>query len=143
MLKRYYTDLVTEAPVSARQAYRFFCNIDDWSDWSGAIDKAKLFGGQWRKGAFLMFAPKIDKLPAVPIVVRLLDVQPDRSITWGLELPGASLKHRFSFIPVGDDHCRIHHEEWSEGLMTLLAWPAASLIRRFNDRFARELAAMF
>lgn len=143
MLKRYYTDLVTEAPVSARQAYRFFCNIDDWADWSSVIDRAKLFGGEWHQGAFLMFAPKIGKLPAVPLVVRLLDVEPERSITWGLQLPGGSIKHRFSFIPLDNDHCRIHHEECSEGLITLLAWPAASLIRQFNDRFARELAAMF
>ena len=143
MLKHFYTDLVTEAQVPARQAYRFFAKINDWKDWSGAIADARLFGGEWKKGAFLMFAPKLDGLPALPIVVRLLDVQPDRSISWGLQLPGARMVHRFSFIPVSDSSCRIHHEEWSEGLMTLLVWPAGRLIRKFNDRFAAELAAMF
>jgi len=143
MLKRFYTDLVTEARVPAHQAYRFFCNINDWKDWSSVIADARLFGGEWKKGAFLMFAPKLDGLPALPIVVRLLDVQPDRSISWGLELPGARMVHRFSFVPYADGACRIHHEEWSEGLMTLLVWPAGKLIRKFNDRFARELASMF
>lgn len=143
MFKHFYTDLVTEAQVPARQAYRFFCQIDDWKDWSSVINRTRLFGGEWRKGAFLMFAPKLDGLPAVPIIVRILDIQPERSISWGLQLPGARMVHRFSFVPITDDTCRIHHEEWSEGLMTFLVWPAGKLIRKFNNRFARELAAMF
>ncbi len=143
MLKRFYTDMVTEAAVPAKQAYRFFCQINDWKDWSSAIADARLFGGTWKKGAFVMFAPKLDGLPAVPLVVRLLDVQPERSISWGLQLPGARMVHRFSFIPVDENSCRIHHEEWSEGLMTLLVWPAGKLIQKFNNRFATELASMF
>lgn len=143
MLKRFYTDLVTEARVPAKQAYRFFCNIDAWKEWSSVIQDARLFGKEWRKGTFLMFMPKLDGLPPVPLVVRLLDVQEGRSISWGLQVPGARMVHRFTFVPVSDGSCRIHHEEWSEGLMTLLVWPAARLIRRFNDRFASELAAMF
>lgn len=143
MFKRYYTDLVTEAHVPAKQAYRFFCQINDWKNWSSVIADARLFGKDWKQGTFLMFAPKLGKLPPVPLVVRLLDVQPERSITWGLKLPGASIQHRFSFIPVDNNTCRIHHEEWSEGLVTLLAWPAAELIRKFNNRFASEMAGMF
>lgn len=143
MLKRYYTDLVTEAPVPAKQAYRFFTRHEDWADWSGAIHKVKLFGDEWRKGATLIFWPKVGNLPPVPVPVKILSVKPDQSITWGLDLPGAKLKHRFSFIPVGDGFCRIHHEEWSEGLLTLAVWPAGGLINKFNKQFAAELAAMF
>lgn len=143
MLKRYYTDLVTEAPVSARQAYRFFTKVNDWTDWSAAIHRVKLFGGEWRQGATLIFWPKVGDLPPVPLPVKILDVTPDRSITWGLDLPGAKLKHRFNFIPVDDNSCRIHHEEWSEGLLTLAVWPVGGLINRFNNQFASELAAMF
>jgi hypothetical protein len=44
---------------------------------------------------------------------------------------------------VGDGFCRIHHEEWSEGLLTLAVWPAGGLINKFNKQFAAELAAMF
>lgn len=143
MLKRFYTDLVTEAQVPAHQAYRFFCHINDWKDWSSVIADARLFGGEWKQGSFLMFAPKLDGLPALPIVVKLLDIQPERSISWGLELPGARIVHRFSFVPVDDGACRIHHEEWSEGFMTILVWPVGKLIKKFNDRFAKELASMF
>lgn len=143
MLKHVYTDLITEARVSAAQAFRFFCRVGDWKDWSSVIQDARLFGRGWRKGAFLMFMPKLEGLPAVPLVVRILDVQEERSITWGLSVPGARMVHRFTFIPAGEDRCRIHHEEWSEGAMTLVAWPAGRLIRRFNQRFASELSAMF
>lgn len=142
MLQRYYTDMVTDVPVSARQAFRFFCKVEDWGTWSDAVRYAKLFGG-WKTGALLVFAPKFGKLPAAPLPVRILDFQQDREITWGVEVPGGCLKHRFTFIPSGEGQCRIHHEEWSEGVVTLLAWPMAGLIRRFNDTFARELAAMF
>lgn len=143
MLKRYYTDLVTEANVPARQAFRFFQQIADWQDWSSVIAHARLLGKGWTEGGHLLFMPKMGKLPPVPLVVEILEVEPDRHITWGLKLPFNSLQHRFSFVPVDEESCRIHHEEWSEGPLTLMLWPVGPLIRRFNDRFARELAAMF
>jgi hypothetical protein len=55
----------------------------------------------------------------------------------------ASITHRFTFIDDGEGGCRVHQEEWSEGLMTLLTLPAGRLIHRFDQRFAREFAAMF
>ncbi len=143
MLKHYYTDLVTSASVGPRQAFRFFCNVESWQDWSSVIRHARLFGGQWRPGALLLFMPDLPGLPPVPIMVRIIDVEPEQSITWGLSTPLGGLLHRFRFIPAEDGGCRIHHEEWSEGIVTLLAWPAGRLIKRFNDRFARELAEMF
>lgn len=143
MLKRYYTDLVTSASVGPKQAYRFFCNVDAWPEWSSVIHHARLFGEDWEPGNFLLFMPRLRGLPPVPILVRIMEVEPERSITWGVKLPGGALLHRFRFIPADDGGCRIHHEEWSEGAMTLLAWPASRLIQRFNDRFARELAEMF
>lgn len=143
MLKRYYTDLVTSASVGPRQAFRFFCDVDSWRDWSSVIRHARLFGGEWRPGGLLLFMPDLPRLPPVPIVVKIIDVQPEQSITWGLSTPVGSLLHRFRFIATEDGGCRIHHEEWSEGIVTLLAWPAGRLIQRFNDRFARELAEMF
>lgn len=143
MLKRYYTDMVTEVAVPAKQAFRFFCNVDDWKDWSSVIRYAKLFGDQWEPGATLMFMPDLPGLPPAPLVVKIIDYQQDSTIVWGLDLPYARLLHRFTFIPADNGHCHIHHEEWSEGLMTVLAFPAAGLIRKFNDRFAAELSSMF
>lgn len=143
MLKRYYTDLVTDAEVSAQQAYRFFTQVDDWQNWSNSIDKVKLFGGEWRKGATFIFWAKLGDLPAAPVPVKVLEVIDGQSITWGLDLPGAKIKHRFNFIPVDQGSCRIHHEEWSEGLVTILAFPVGGLITKFNEQFAGELAAMF
>jgi len=142
MLKRYYTDLVTDAAVPPRQAFRFFCKVDDWQDWCTVIRHAKLYGDQWKPGARLLFMPDLPGLPPLPLLVSIQAVEEDRSIVWGLDLPFARLLHRFHFIPAENGTCRIHHEEWSEGLMTVLAWPAAGLIRRFNERFATELAAM-
>jgi hypothetical protein len=145
MLKRYYTDLVTEAEASARQAFRFFTRIEDWRDWSSVIAHARLLGRDWEQSRFLVFMPRLPgaPLPPVPLLVEILAYEPYRHITWGIRLPMASLQHRFSFVPVEDNRCRIHHEEWSEGALTLMLWPVGHWIRRFNDRFARELAAMF
>ena len=42
MLKRYYADMVTDAAVPPAQAFRFFCNVSDWQDWSSVIHRAKL-----------------------------------------------------------------------------------------------------
>lgn len=143
MFKRYYTDMITDSAVSPRQAFRFFCQVDDWQDWSSVIYRARLFGGRWEPGATLLFMPSLGKLPPLPLLVKIYEVQENRCITWGLDLPVGRLLHRFTFIPAENGGSRIHHEEWSEGVMTLLALPAAGLIRKFNDRFARELAAMF
>ena len=145
MLKRYYTDLVTEAEAPARQAFRFFTRIDDWQDWSSVIAHARLLGRDWENSRFLVFMPRLPgvPLPPVPLLVEILTFEPNRQITWGIRLPMASLQHRFTFVPVEDDRCRIHHEEWSEGPLTLMLWPVGRWIRRFNDRFARELASMF
>lgn len=143
MLKRYYTDLVTEADVPARQAFRFFTRIEDWRDWSSVIAHARLLGRDWESSRHLVFMPKLPGLPPVPLLVEILEYEPERHITWGIKLPLASLQHRFSFVPVGQESCRIHHEEWSEGVLTLMLWPVGRWIRRFNDRFAHELAAMF
>ena len=47
------------------------------------------------------------------------------------------------FIDDGQGGCRVQQEEWTEGLLTLLTWPAGKLIHRFDTRFAAEYAAMF
>lgn len=145
MLKRYYTDLVTEAEAPARQAFRFFTRIEDWQDWSSVIAHARLLGKDWNSARFLIFMPRLPglALPPVPLLVQILHYEPHKEITWGIRLPMARVQHRFTFVPVENDRCRIHHEEWSEGALTLMLWPVGRWIRRFNERFARELAGMF
>jgi hypothetical protein len=143
MFKRYYADMVTEAAVPPAQAFRFFCNVQDWADWSSVIASARLLNGDWRRGALLMFAPKLPGLPAAPLIVPILEFEPDHRITWGVNLPMARMLHRFTFTPVEGGSCRIHHEEWSEGVISLLTLPVTRRLRAFNERFARELAAMF
>lgn len=141
--RRYYADMVTDAAVPPAQAFRFFCNVSDWQDWSSVIHRAKLLNGDWRKGSLLLFMPKLPGLPPAPLVVPIIEFEQDYRITWGIDLPFMRMLHRFTFTPVEGGSCRIHHEEWSEGVVSLLTLPVAGALRRFNDRFARELAAMF
>ena len=143
MLRRYYADMVTEAAVPPAQAFRFFCNVPAWAEWSSVIAHARLLNGDWRRGALLMFAPRLPGLPPAPLIVPILEYEQDYRITWGVNLPMARMLHRFTFTPAEDGSCRIHHEEWSEGVISLLAWPVTRRLRQFNERFARELAAMF
>ena len=143
MLKRYFIDEVTETRASRRQAFSLFTRVSGWADWCSVVRHARLFGGEWREGAALLFVIDLPRLPPAPVVVRIQEYRENESITWGLELPMASITHRFTCIDDGEGGCRVHQEEWSEGLMTLLTLPAGRLIHRFDQRFAREFAAMF
>ncbi|MBL7249139.1 SRPBCC family protein [Alloalcanivorax sp. C16-2] len=143
MLKRYFIDEVTDTRASPRQAFSLFSQVDGWSDWCSVVRHARLFGGQWRRGASLLFVADLPRLPPAPVVVRVHEYRENECIAWGLDLPMARLIHRFTFIADGDGGCRVHQEEWSEGLLTLLTLPAGRLIHRFDQRFAAEFAAMF
>lgn len=143
MLKRYIIDEVTETRASRRQAFSLFSQVSGWSDWCSVVRYARLFGGEWRRGAGLLLVADLPGLPLAPIVVRVRDYRENQSISWGLTLPMASITHRFTFIDDGDGGCHVHQEEWSENLMTLATLPTARLIHRFDQRFAAEFAAMF
>ena len=143
MLKRYFIDEVTETRASRRQAFSLFSQVNGWADWCSVVRHARLFGGEWREGAALLFVADLPRLPPAPVVVRIQEYRENESIAWGLELPMASITHRFTFIDDGEGGCRVHQEQWSEGVMTLLTLPAGRLIHRFDQRFAREFAAMF
>lgn len=143
MLKRYIIDEVTRTRASRRQAFSLFSEVSDWAAWCSVVRHARLFGGQWRPGAGLLFVADLPGLPPAPLVVRVLEYRENQRITWGLKLPMASITHRFTFIDDGEEGCRVHQEEWTDNLMTLATLPAARLIHRFDQRFAAEFAAMF
>lgn len=145
MLERYYTDDTCDLPVTPRQAWRFFSQVDDWSDWCSVIRYVKRFGNNddWQAGSLFVFVADLPGLPPAPLPVKILEVVPERTLVWGIQTPLGSIRHRFSFIDLGDGRCRIHQEEWSEGGATLLMWPLGRQISRFNRHMATELAAMF
>lgn len=143
MLKRYYTDATTDLPVSARQAWKFFSQVDNWHDWCSVIRYVKRFGDDWKPGSFFLFVADLPGLPPTPMPVAILEVEPGKTLVWGIKTPLGSIRHRFTFIDLGDGSSRIHQEEWSEGVATLLMWPLGKLIDRFNLQMAKELEAMF
>ncbi|NQY85451.1 MAG: SRPBCC domain-containing protein, partial [Alcanivorax sp.] len=55
MLKRYFIDEVTETRASRRQAFSLFSQVNGWADWCSVVHHARLFGGEWREGAALLF----------------------------------------------------------------------------------------
>ena len=69
MLKRYFIDEVTGTRASPRQAFSLFSQVQDWSDWCSVVRHARLFGGQWRPGAALLFVADLPRLPPAPVVV--------------------------------------------------------------------------
>lgn len=143
MLKRYYTDSVTDLPVTPRQAWKFFSEVDNWRDWCSVIRYTKRFGTDWEKGAFFLFVADLKGLPPAPLPVTIVEVEPEKTLVWGVKTPLGSILHRFNFIDLGDGRCRIHQEEWSEGVATLLMFPVGKLIGKFNQQMADELQAMF
>ncbi|MEQ3723445.1 SRPBCC domain-containing protein [Alcanivorax sp.] len=143
MLKRYLVDEVTDTRASRKQAFKLFADADNWASWCSVVRHARLLNGGWRPGALLLFVADLPRLPPAPVVVKVLEYKENERITWGLQLPFARIIHRFTFIDDGQGGCRVHQEEWTEGLLTLLTWPAGKLIHRFDTRFAAEYAAMF
>lgn len=143
MLKRYLIDEVTDLPVSRERAFQHFKQSEQWKNWCSVVRHARLLKGDWQPGSLLLFVADLPRLPPAPVVVKILEYKENERIEWGLHLPFARITHRFSFVDDGQGHCRIHQEEWTEGLLTLLAWPAGKLIHRFDSRFAAEYAAAF
>ena len=143
MLKRYLVDEVTDTRASRKQAFKLFADADNWASWCSVVRHARLLNGGWHPGALLLFVADLPRLPPAPVVVKVLEFKENERITWGLQLPFARITHRFTFIDDGQGGCRVHQEEWTEGLLTLLTWPAGKLIHRFDTRFAAEYAAMF
>ncbi len=71
MLKRYFIDEVTETRASRRQAFSLFSQVNGWADWCSVVRHARLFGGEWREGAALLFVADLPRLPPAPVVVRI------------------------------------------------------------------------
>ena len=69
MLKRYFIDEVTETRASRRQAFSLFSQVNGWADWCSVVRHARLFGGEWREGAALLFVADLPRLPPAPVVV--------------------------------------------------------------------------
>lgn len=143
MLKRYLVDDVTQTGAPRKQAFRLFADANSWQDWCSVVRHARLLNGDWRPGHFLLFVADLPKLPPAPVIVKILEYRENERITWGLHLPFARITHRFTFMDAEDGSCQVHQEEWTEGLLTLLSWPAGKLIHRFDTRFAAEYAGMF
>lgn len=143
MLTRYYTDSTSDLPVSVKQAWRFLAKVEDWPDWCSVIRYVKRPADDWVKGGFFLFVVDLPKLPPAPLPVTILEVVPEKTLVWGVKTPFGSVRHRFNFIDLGDGHCRIHQEEWSTGITTLLMLPVGHLITRFNKQMAAELESMF
>lgn len=143
MLTRYYTDSTTDLPVSARLAWQFFSKVEDWPNWCSVIRHVKRTDDSWKKGGFFLFVADLPGLPPAPLPVFILDVEPGKTLVWGIKTPAGSVRHRFSFIDLGNDQSRIHQEEWSDGLATIMMLPVGRLISRFNRQMASELEALF
>ena len=144
MLKRYLVDEVTDTGAPRKQAFKLFAEASNWQNWCSVVRHARLLNGDWRRGAFLLFVVDLPGLPPAPVVVKVYEYKENERITWGLDTPVGRILHRFTFLDDDNGNCRVHQEEWTEGLLTpLVGWPAGKVIHRFDPRFAAEYAAMF
>ncbi len=143
MLKRYLVDEVTDTRASRKQAFKLFADANNWASWCSVVRHARLLNGGWRPGALLLFVADLPRLPPAPVVVKVLEYKENERITWGLQLPFARIIHRFTFIDDGQGGCRVHQEEWTDGLLTLLPWSAGHRSHRFVTRFTSGYSATF
>ncbi len=74
-------------PRLPRQAFSLFSQVDGWADWCSVVRHARLFGGQWRRGANLLFVADLPRLPPAPVVVRVHEYRENECIAWGWTCP--------------------------------------------------------
>lgn len=95
-----------------------FADVPDWPQWNRCIWRARVRGGELRKGATLIWAfnpirPRyLYKLPATAEIV---ECTPGRRVTWEVRAPGFHALHSYFFADLGEGRSRFGSWEVAEG----------------------------
>jgi hypothetical protein len=137
------TDFVTEINAPVEVVFGKVQDVAAWPTWTRAITKAwARSDGAWRRG--YKFTMKTMIAPAVPLPVKVLQLEQDRLIGWGASIPLVSVLHRMEFEPLGSDRCRLRNHEFVEGpLAKLVGRVVSKRIDRLDRQWAADLAACF
>lgn len=106
-----------ELPVEI--LWRHFCDVDSWGEWNGCFARAWIRGGgEVAPGAdlMLMFKPIKPWLPyRLPGPVKVVEVEPERRVTWEADTLGFRARHSYTFESLGPTRTRFGSYEVAEG----------------------------
>ena len=129
-----------ELPATPARVMAILEDIPAWPTWANGVSKA-FRSRNWttlRVGARFGFVPKFLHLP---IVVAVLEYEPERRLVWGTRTPLGSIAHGLELSPAGDGRCQVHHYEQAKGLLSLSTRLLARQIEAFDRELTRDLQA--
>jgi hypothetical protein len=114
-----------EMPVE--RLWQTFVDVERWREWNPCIWRARVRGGELRKGATLAWVFNAIK-PAYPYKLparaQIVEFEPYDRVTWEVSAPGFHALHSYRFADRGPDQCRFGSWEVAEG-------PSYRALRRF------------
>jgi pimeloyl-ACP methyl ester carboxylesterase len=128
-------DVTVSMPVE--ELWDAFADVAGWPRWNRCFRWAQVKGGQLREGSTLLwvFGPIRPWLPyRMPATARIVELEPQRRVTWEVALPGFHALHTYWFEPAGEGAARFGSWEAAEG-------PAYQAVRRFWDAHFRYVCA--
>jgi hypothetical protein len=117
-----------ELAMPVAELWRTFRAVRDWPTWNPCFWVAGVTGGRLQAGRWLIWAfepIKPQYLYKLPAIARLVEVVPERRVTWEVTLlPGFHARHTYWMEPIDGGTCRFGSWEVAEG-------PVYRLLRRF------------
>jgi hypothetical protein len=118
----------TEVAMSVERLWEVFLDVPAWPRWNPCIWRARVAGGgELRVGAKLVWAfEPIERryLYKLPARAQIVEVTPQRRVTWEVVAPGFHALHSYRFAALGPERCVFGSWEVAEG-------PAYRALRRF------------
>lgn len=130
-----------EIPAPAEEVFAVFKDIRRWPEWVSVLSAAEpLSTGPLGVGFRLQMTPTDF---GWPIKTTLTAYEENRVIEWGSRTRVASLVHTFRFEPLGPERCRLHHTEYSEGLLAIAAWLLRKKIYAYDRQWSEDFVKRF
>jgi ribosome-associated toxin RatA of RatAB toxin-antitoxin module len=134
-------DQTDELDAPVEDVFALFKDIARWPEWVSVLSEASpLSTGPLRVGFRLQMTPTD---LGWPIKTKLIEYEENRVIAWGRRSRLAGLVHTFRFEPLGHDRCRLHHTEFSTGLLAIPAWVLREKIHAYDGRWSADFVSRF
>lgn len=127
--------------ANAEEVFDLLEDVERWPEWASAIKSSSRSGsGPLSPGETLQFTPDL----AVPLPLRstIRTVEGPERLSWGVEVPGFDIEHRFLLEPDGST-CQLRQVETANGLLAPVALPFKSMLHGFDRKLGDDLQEYF
>ena len=127
--------------ASASDVFDLLVDVDGWPSWASAIKSSSRSGsGPLTPGETIQFTPDL----AVPLPLRstVRTVEEPEELSWGVQIPGFDIEHRFRLNPNGTS-CELHQTETARGLLAPASLPFKSMLYGFDHQLGNDVRNHF